>query len=152
MQNSKPSFKKKAWSVIIVIFGITMMIIAGVIIPSKNESEEHLALMTLDMASALEAGGAIGSSYSNAKFGGAILIKNIKAATWSPNLLDSYQRILISRGWTRKIERTKERLLLCKNGILARIDLQPSTDASQGTSQLIYGFSMSYSASTLKAC
>jgi hypothetical protein len=151
MQKTKFRFWKNAWWAI-VVFGLTMMVVASIKNPSKAQSEARLASMNADMDYALGAGGDVESIYSNAKFGGALLIKNIKAASWTPRLVGEYQTMLLNRSWVIDVSETKKEIFLCKDGMLARIDSSPSTDASHGVPQLVYGFSMSYNANTLKRC
>jgi hypothetical protein len=151
MQSIKLGAWKATFWVFVVVFGMTMIVVANIKNPSKAKSEAHLAVMAADMEHALAVGGDVGSSYSNAKFGGALLIKNIKASSWTSRLFIEYQKVLEERGWVISTSDTNKEALLCKNGMLARIDSIPSTDASHA-SQLVYGFSMSYNAKTLKTC
>jgi len=152
MQSIKLGYWKMVCWVFVVVFGLTMMVIANIKNPSKAKSEAHLAVMAADMDYALAAGGDVDSSYSNAKFGGALLIKHIKAASWTSRLFIEYQKALEEHGWVISTSNTNKEVLLCKNGMLARIDSIPSTDASHGVSRFVYGFSMSYSANTLRTC
>jgi hypothetical protein len=124
------------------------MTVASLKNPSKADSEKHLLSMAKDMGDALTAGGGVYSTYSNAKIGGAIVIENIKAASWTPTLAEEYKRILIERGW----KENRSTHSLCRDGMLARIDTTPSTDSSNGSPQLVYGFAMSYSLRTRRIC
>ncbi|MDR5802254.1 hypothetical protein [Caballeronia sp. LZ001] len=137
---------------LMVVFGLTAMIVADIKNPSKGQSEDHLAVMAADMSHALVAGGDVNSVYSNAKSGGALLIKNITAESWTPELTVEYQKKLRESGWATLESKKLREVLLCKNGMLARIDTKPSTDASHGIPRMIYGFSMSYSANSLRTC
>ncbi|MGY6161641.1 hypothetical protein [Paraburkholderia strydomiana] len=152
MQNTKKKLWVQVWGALIVAFGTSVVIVASVKNPSKADSEIHLIQMTTDMDSALTAGGVVDSVYSNAKFGGALLIKNIKAESWVPSLPETYEVLLLVRGWKRKDSTMKEGILLCKNGMLARIDTTPSIDASHGTPRSVYGFAMSFSLRIQKEC
>ncbi|MDR5735818.1 filamentous hemagglutinin N-terminal domain-containing protein [Caballeronia sp. LZ025] len=152
MQSIKKKHRKKVWGCFVFVFGVTMIIVAGLINPSKADSEARLAVMTADMHNALVAGGSIQSTYSNAKFGGALLITNIHAASWKQNLAETYRDILISRGWRQQESSINQSTILCKDGILARIDVAPTIDATRGPAQLVYGFSMSYNLSTRRIC
>jgi hypothetical protein len=152
MQSTKIKAWKKLCGCFIVIFGVLVIIVASLKNPSKADSETHLTFMIKDMDKALTAGGNVDSVYSNARFGGALLIKHVKAASWTPALPDEYQRILLMRGWKKRSGATEPGISLCKDGVLARIDVTPSTDASRGAPQLVFGFSMSYNLSTRKSC
>jgi hypothetical protein len=152
MQSIKLGFWKMTCWAFVVVFGLTVMVVASIKNPSKAQSEAHLAVMAVDMDYALAAGGDVDSSYSNAKFGGALLIKQIKAASWTSRLFIEYQKVLKERGWVISTSDTNKEVLLCKNGMLARIDSVPSIDASHGVSRSVYGFSMSYSANTFRTC
>jgi hypothetical protein len=137
---------------LVVAFGIAVMIIAGVANPSKVDSESQLLSMKKDMDDALTAGGSVYSKYSNPKFGGALMIVNIEGASRTPGLADEYQRILLERGWKINDATTEHSYLLCKDGMLARINEIPSTDTSGGSPQWVYRFAMSYSLRTRRSC
>jgi hypothetical protein len=116
------------------------------------DSEKYLTSMIKDMNDALMTGGIVYSTYSNAKIGGALLIKSIKAESWTPSLAEEYQRMLLIRGWKKKNSTPGRSNLLCKEGMLARIDEAPSLDGSRGPQQLVYGFAMSYNLRTRRDC
>lgn len=118
--------------------------------PSKGEAEARLLLMNEDMNLALQVGGKIDSKYINSKNGGSIIIVNIRAESWSLDLAREYQKILLSRGWIYKFEVGGFRL--CKDGALAEISLTKGSDASRGISRSVYGFTMTYDATTKNYC
>lgn len=126
-------------------------LIFGLANPSKRQSEMQLAGMNVDMDYALREGGTVDSRYSNAKFGGALLYVNILKNSWSQGLAEDYKNALLSRGWVEKnVER--DDLTLCKNKVLATINLAPELDGSRGLPREVYGFSMKYGGDAAKIC
>ncbi|WP_322048391.1 hypothetical protein [Paraburkholderia sp. J67] len=151
MRNTKErSWKAIAW-VIVMIFGLSIGVIAMLNNPSKVESEEHLATMTRDMDAALKTGGVVDSTYSNAKIGGSLLIKDITAHSWNPEMAKAYQLELTKRGWVQR-SNDGNVITLCKNHMLAKINTFPEKDSSRGLPRDVYAFSMIYDARTAKEC
>lgn len=151
MKNKVARFWRAMGWIFVVIFGV----VAGLMVitknPSKSDSQKHLTVMIEDMDSILKMGGSVDSEYSNAKIGGALLIKNIKSESWSIDLAKAYRLDLMSRGWLEKS--TNENFIrLCKDGMLAKINLFPEKDSSLGFPHNIYGFSMVYDMKTIREC
>ncbi|QCP47737.1 hypothetical protein FAZ95_00200 [Trinickia violacea] len=147
--------KKPNWkSVLIgiwVLACIAVLLVFGEGNPSKKESNEHLNVMVEDMRTMLANGGQVYSRLANAKYGGALLYVNLATIGWSSDLIDKYRITLLNRGWKQQ-STEKERLFLCKDGMLARIDLVPEIDSSRGQSVEVYGISMKYGGDTIKLC
>lgn len=151
MRNTKVRPWKSMSLVLVMIFGLIAGVMAMLKNPSKSESEAHLEAMIRDMDAALKVGGIVDSTNSSAKFGGALLIKNINANSWNLDLAKAYQRELMKRGWVRK-SNDENVLILCKNHMLARINDFPEKDSSRGLPRDVYGFSMIYDVRTKKEC
>jgi hypothetical protein len=134
---------------ILICVGASLIFGAGS--PSRRQSEAQLAGMTVDMDYALREGGVVDSRYSNAKLGGALLYVNILKNSWSKGLAENYKKALLSRGWVEKIEE-RSGLTLCKNNVLATINLAPELDGSRGLLREVYGFSMKYGGNAAKVC
>ncbi len=151
MRNTKDrSWKTIGW-VLIMIFGLSVGLIAMLKNPSKAESEEHLATMNRDMDVALKIGGVVDSTYSNAKFGGSLLIKNIDAHSWNPEIAKAYQLELTRRGWLQR-SNDGNVVTLCKDHMLAKINAFSEKDSSRGLPRDVYAFAMIYDARTEKEC
>ncbi|KDR34528.1 hypothetical protein BG57_05815 [Caballeronia grimmiae] len=52
MQSIKKEHRKKVWGCFVFVFGVTIIIVAGLKNPSKADSEARLAVMTADMHNA----------------------------------------------------------------------------------------------------
>jgi hypothetical protein len=151
MGNTKDrSWKAIGW-VLVVIFGLSVGLIAMLKNPSKAESEEHLETMTRDMDAALKMGGVVDSTYSNAKIGGSLLIKNIDAHSWNPDMANAYKLELARRGWVQKSNDVNV-ITLCKDHMLARINVFSEKDSSRGLPRDVYAFAMIYDLRTARSC
>ena len=134
---------------ILICVGVSL--IFGVGNPSKQQSEAQLAEMIEDMDYALREGGTVDSRYSNAKLGGALLYVNILKNSWNQGLAENYKNALLNRGWIETNVETS-RLTLCKNKVLATINLFSELDGSHGLPREVYGFSMNYGGNAAKIC
>lgn len=149
------SAKHLSWKSILIGSWVLFCIIASLIFgagnPSKEDSKIHLSMMNQEMDAALQAGGAVYSRYSNAKYGGALLFVNVSASSWSRGLAERYRLVLLNRGWTQRTSKDGE-FSLCKNGVRARIVLASGVDSSHGGSREVYGLAMTYGGDTIKKC
>jgi hypothetical protein len=151
MQNTSRLNWKVALIGMWILICVGASLIFGVGNPSKRQSEVQLTGMNADMDYALHEGGTVDSRYSNAKFGGALLYVNVLKNSWSQGLAESYKNALLSRGW---VEKNVERggFTLCKNKVLATINLAQELDDSHGAPQEVYGFSMKYGGDAARIC
>jgi len=81
--------------------------------PSKSDSKSHLNIMNEDMSFALKKGGDVYWREATYKYGGALLIVNLNAYSWSRSLAGSYRSDLLMRGWV-EIEEDDEKLSFCR--------------------------------------
>jgi hypothetical protein len=151
MQNARRLNWKSAVIALWVLSCIIAAFTFGVGNPSRQESDRRLIAMSADMDYALLKGGGVDSRRSNAKFGGALLYVNILDNSWTPELANNYKYALLNRGWMNgKVD--ANRILLCKNGALATINLVADVDRSRGVPRRVYGFSMQYGGSATRIC
>lgn len=151
MRVAKFESLRVAFWAFVVAFGVCAGVFAFLKNPSKKTSMEHLEIMSRDMDSALSVGGVVVSTYSNAKIGGSLLMKNISAISWSAGLAENYRRELERRGWVLKVSGGRA-VIMCKDGMIARIGGFSEKDSSRGFSREVYGFSMIYSHETVMEC
>ena len=149
------SARRLTWKGIVIAVWVLSCAIAaftfGVGNPSRQESQRRLTAMSADMNYALLEGGEVDSRNSNSKFGGALLYVNILESSWTPELANRYKLALLNRGWQkRRVDANM--IVLCKNGVLATINLVADVDSSRGFPRKVYGFSMQYGGSATRIC
>ena len=91
------------------------------------------------------------SSYSNAKYGGALLYVNVDAQSWSQSLRVRYRAALrnLGSGWRSSGNRGDS---FCKQGVISTIGIVPGIDASHGSPRKVYELSIAYNGLTKKEC
>ncbi|WP_213234114.1 hypothetical protein [Caballeronia sp. NK8] len=113
---------------------------------NPTDTGKQLQFMGHDMEIVLKNGGRIVDRDQNSKYGSAFIFVTIDAKSWSPSLADSYTITLRSLGWKEK--RYENQDLICKDGVVAKIDRNMGFNEGKGA----YGVSMSYNALTIQQC
>jgi hypothetical protein len=126
------------------VVGIVFFLMA--IRQNPTDAEQKFLTMRHDMNVILAKGGTVSIESSNSKYASAYLYVGIDAATWSPDLADSYIRGLGALGW---MEMNKDGVIfLCKDGISAEVH----RNVEYGGGKAMYGINMTYNSLTIRRC
>lgn len=145
VNNSSLNYLNLIKVVIFGLFGFGFMY-ALIVNPSSNESKERLKQMQSDLHVLLpnETGVLYGRDF--AKNGGALLLRGLSAAAWTPEFKSKYFDTLVGLGWRR----VNPEGFYCKNGM--SVSTYDHITSYHGQSVEVIDITMDYSALSKRRC
>lgn len=121
-------------------------IYALIVNPSSNESKERLKQMQSDLRALLPNETSVLYRQDFAKNGGALLLRGLSAAAWTPEFKSKYFDTLAGLGW-RRVDPDG---FYCKNGM--SISTYDHVTSYNGQSVQVIDITMDYSALSKRRC